>query len=225
MIRINKGNEPQSWIEYKNTPGTTYTSHPELKEALLSEQGYICAYCMRRIPLKKCDPGESVTCKIEHIKSRSANREYEKDYKNMIMCCPGSIDGNAHCDKSKGQREITLSPFSDDLEKTISYRSKDGEIRSSNMIWNEEINNILCLNNPLLKRNRKDTLAGIQKVLGQKTWNTTDIRRKLQDWKSLDDDGKFYPYCGIVIWFLERRLRQTNKRMISNKINLRDSNL
>jgi uncharacterized protein (TIGR02646 family) len=212
MIRIHKGKEPESWIQYKKTPGTGYASHPELRQALLSEQGYICAYCMRRIPLEKCDPGQSVTCKIEHIKSRSVHEEYAKDYTNMIMCCPGSIDGSAHCDKSKKQREITLSPFSDELEGTISYGTGNGEIRSSNPVWNEEINNILCLNNPLLKRNRKDVLTGVQEALGKRMWNTNDIGRKLQDWKSLDKDGKFYPYCGIVIWFLEKKRKQMNKR-------------
>ena len=52
MILINKNQEPKEWTEYCSTPGVTYQSIPELVDALLKEQGYICAYCMRRIPTK-----------------------------------------------------------------------------------------------------------------------------------------------------------------------------
>lgn len=50
MIKIAKNKEPKEWTEYRNTPGVDYQSIPELVESLLKEQGYICAYCMRRIP-------------------------------------------------------------------------------------------------------------------------------------------------------------------------------
>lgn len=50
MILITKNKEPKEWTEYRNTPGVDYQAIPELIQSLLKEQGYICAYCMRRIP-------------------------------------------------------------------------------------------------------------------------------------------------------------------------------
>ena len=63
MRRIVKGQEPQAWRDFRNTPGVSYEAKPQLRDALIREQGYICAYCMQRISLE----GET---RIEHIKSR-----------------------------------------------------------------------------------------------------------------------------------------------------------
>ena len=52
MILITKNKEPKEWTEYRNTPGVDYQAIPELVQSLLKEQGYICAYCKRRIPNK-----------------------------------------------------------------------------------------------------------------------------------------------------------------------------
>ena len=43
MILIKKGPAPKSWKEYRNTPGADYQSTKDLVDALLREQGYICA--------------------------------------------------------------------------------------------------------------------------------------------------------------------------------------
>lgn len=67
MIYIRKGTEPRSLTEYRNQPGATYEGYREkdaLRDALLEEQGYICAYCMRRISKEKM--------KIEHWKAQNA---------------------------------------------------------------------------------------------------------------------------------------------------------
>lgn len=63
MIEIKKGQEHKAWTNRKCTPGVDYNATPELKSALLEEQGYLCAYCMRRISYENM--------KVEHIKSRS----------------------------------------------------------------------------------------------------------------------------------------------------------
>ena len=78
MIQISKNREPQEWTRYKSTPGVVYSSIPELVKSLYQEQGYICAYCMRRIPCK-----DRIGCeltkedhRVEHI-SWVAVRLYE----------------------------------------------------------------------------------------------------------------------------------------------------
>ena len=68
MKKIIKSKEPKEWTEYRLTPGVKYSPISELREALLKEQGYLCAYCMRRIPTK--DGNSEETSRIEHLKSR-----------------------------------------------------------------------------------------------------------------------------------------------------------
>ncbi len=208
MIRINKGIEPIEWTRKKATPGfNEYEPIEKLREALLKEQGYICAYCMREIPVNKKDPGLNQTSKIEHLKCRHKYPNSQLDYNNMVICCPGFIDGTEHCDKSKGKQDITFNIFNPSLQNSISYLTKDGTIKSSDPQWNSEIENILKLNNSMLKMNRKEALEGVLMALDKKKWRPAEISSKLDLWKTKNTSGKHKPYCGIVIWFLEKRLR------------------
>ena len=163
---------------------------------------------MREIPVAKKDPGLSETSKIEHIKCREHHADLQLDYNNMVICCPGYINGEEHCDKSKDNSDISFNLFLPALQSSISYSSKDGSIKSSNQQWNDEISSILSLNNSMLKINRKDVLDGVIMALEKKKWRPAEISSKLESWKSKDTKGKMKPYCGIVIWFLERRLKR-----------------
>ena len=85
MILIKKNSEPRSLTEYKKTVNSSFDNLPsnvknDIRESLLKEQGYICAYCMKRI--------ESSDVKIEHYKAR--NSENELDYKNLLAVCKGN---------------------------------------------------------------------------------------------------------------------------------------
>lgn len=119
MILITKNKEPKEWTEYRNTPGVDYQAIPELVQSLLKEQGYICAYCMRRIPTKdkiyKKDGVNFVYTnedhRVEHIKSREQHDDLKLDYTNMVVCCPGHIGAQDHCDRLKGPKDISFSPI------------------------------------------------------------------------------------------------------------------
>jgi len=208
MIKIVKGAEPQEWIAKKRTPGfTDYEPIPELRAALLKDQGFICGYCMRRIPVVKNDPGNIERSKIEHVQSREHFQHLQLEYSNMIICCPGFINSNEHCDKLKKSSPISFSPFDVNVERSISYGSKDGKISSSNMDWNKDFNNVLALNNSLLKLNRKQALEGVRLRLQQKNWRKAELESILNEWKSKDADGKLKPYCGVIIWYINRKLK------------------
>ena len=206
MIRINKGAEPRAWTEKKNTPGfTEYIPIPELREALLKEQGFICAYCMRRIPIN--DPNIAETSKIEHLKSRADRPDLQLSFSNMVVCCPGNIDNKSHCDKLKGGKNVNFDFFDSALQNSISYSTNDATIDSSNYKWNKEINELLNLNHSRLKQNRKNTLDGIIEAIKLKGWKSFNLNKKLHNWSNQDNQGKLKPYCGIVIWYLEKKLR------------------
>ena len=206
MITINKDNEPVAWTAYRNTPGATYQAIEPLRTALLVEQGYICAYCNRDIPVTKSENRE--TSRIEHIQCRENYPQRQLDYYNMVVCCPGFIDSTEHCDKSKKNHNISFTPFNPAVQQSISYGSKEADIKSSNGTWDNEINTILKLNNKLLKKNRNETLDGVRAVLDKKKWSRAQIENKLLEWSNKDNEGKYKPYCGIVIWYLEKKLRQ-----------------
>lgn len=208
MKKIIKQKEPDEWTRYRLTPGVSYQAIPELRESLLQEQGYICAYCMRRIPTK--DENSNESSRIDHVLSRERHPEskWQLNYQNMVACCPGAITDDFHCDKRKGENDITFNLFADHLFNTLSYSSKDGEIRSSEEEYDRQINELLNLNNALLKKNRFETLLGVIKMLTKMGWTKSNIRYQMENWSNKDADGRFKPYCGIVLWFLEKKLQQ-----------------
>ncbi len=214
MIKITKGQEPAEWTEQKNTPGITYETAQKnaLRQALLEEQGGLCGYCMRRVNF---EPGKASNTRIEHVKPRTLSLAEGKPeetlaYSNMILCCNGDIDGdkNFHCDVSKNENEIHFSPFDQAVMDTISYSSKDGSIKSSNDVYDKDLNEVLNLNHPQLAVNRLAVIKGLVEVMGRKTWKKTDIIHKLTVYSTKTAGGKLHEYCGVVIWYLNKKLRQ-----------------
>lgn len=210
MISIDKGHEPSSWTQHRLTPGARYEATPDLRNSLLKDQGYICAYCMRRIPVSDNDTSEST--RIEHLKPQSdLSSKGAMDYANMVICCPGAMEGveedKTHCDRHKGNSECHCSPFNQDFINSLSYKS-DGTIISSDPLCNVELNTILNLNIPLLKLNRKSVRDTVIRSLGSKDWKKRDLLNLLKRFSSKDKDGCMTPYCGVAISFIEKRLRQ-----------------
>ena len=210
MVTIKKGKEPQAWVEKRNTPGfTQFESSEELKQSLLEEQGYICAYCMRRLPAD--DPNTDATSKVEHIKPRSKYPDLQFDYKNLVICCPGNLECQPHCDNCKGDGSVSFDLFNPQLEDSITYLTFDGTIKSNNGTWDQEINLVLNLNHPTLKANRKEKLTGVITVLNSlhkdsASWSSKAIQAELRRCQNRDRSGKRQPFAGIVIAFLKKRL-------------------
>lgn len=209
MRQIKKNAEPPEWRAYRLTPGVSYQAIRELRESLLKEQGYICAYCMRRIPLK--DSKSNETSRIEHILSRENHPDRQLNYTNMAICCPGAIDNHVHCDNSKGSKDITFDLYNRYLFTTLSYKAKDGEIISSDANFNTQMNDILNLNHPLLKAGRNAVRKGIFEALNKQGWTEENIKRQIELWDNKDDKGCYRPYCGMVVWYLTKKLNQTKK--------------
>ena len=93
MKQIFKNKEPNSLIEHRAKGGNfNDLKKDELRECLLNEQGYICCYCMKRIP-QKLKPEEiekhTPDCKIEHFKCQSGNPDLTLNYQNLLISCNG----------------------------------------------------------------------------------------------------------------------------------------
>lgn len=206
MRKILKQLEPREWTKHRLTPGAKYEAVPELRKALLEEQGYLCAYCMRRIPIRDTNSNEST--RIDHILSRTKHPELQLNYSNMVVCCPGAITSDFHCDKQKGENDITINLFEDHFFDTLSYSSKDGRIKSSDAESDRQINELLNLNHALLKRNRLKTLRGVILMLNRIGWTSSNIRHQIEIWNQKDQQGHYKPYNSIVVWFLKKKMEQ-----------------
>jgi uncharacterized protein (TIGR02646 family) len=224
MKRIIKGSEPLCLLQYRQTQDANYDGyHPKkpLKEALLTEQGYICCYCMQRISIDNME--------IEHNKAKNEDcyPHLQLDYKNLIASCSGNRGKrlkNLHCNGRKGYYEgkknnegkniickIKLNPADSDknCENYIKY-SSTGKIFSDDETINHELNEILNLNHEILVKNRKDTLSSViialNKEFPNKTWSKEAIKKKLEELSSKDAEDKYSPYCQIIVWYLSKRL-------------------
>ena len=174
-MHIRKSAEPKEWTEYKNIPGVQFSGIPALQESLYREQGYLCAYCERRIPVR--DKMSTEDHRIEHWHCR----DKVFSYGNLLMCCPGQIGGGeSHCDVRKGNDIIEWSPLKKECTDSIRY-SLNGTILSSNASWDKELNEKLNLNHEILKRNREQTLRGVIEGIISKRgkhilWTQKDVK-------------------------------------------------
>ena len=183
---------------------------------MLRDQGYLCAYCMGRI-----DAGEM---KVEHIDSQAIHPELELDYDNLLGCCyggerdePDPFRGrrSLHCDSSKAARRLTCSPLDPACIASLSYGSEGCSIHSTNPEWDEELDRILNLNTSKLRHNRQEALYTLLDELQQllpphssRHRQHSVLTKLLERVKARDRYGELIPYCGILIYWLERMLRE-----------------
>lgn len=213
MILIKKKKEPSEWTKYRLTPGVDYQAMPALVNALYEEQGYICAFCMRRIPCN--DSGTNEDHHVEHLLSRKNHDDKKLDYSNMVVCCPGHIGDEDHCDRKKGEKDISFSPTDSNFIDTVSY-SNDGKIKSSIELYDKELNEILNLNTKLLVHNRRSMIKEIasqfqsftkaHKTLSKGLVN--NLIHKYSNMRNTDGKLKYVEYCGVAIYYLQKKLNK-----------------
>ncbi|WP_300389278.1 HNH endonuclease [Fusobacterium sp.] len=206
MILIKKNRIPSSLVKYKQTINASFDNLPKevkdkLRTSLLKEQGYICAYCMKKLE------DDSSKVKIEHYIAR--NEENELDYNNLLAVCKGN-EGEPFerqtCDTRKGNREVKINPQVNSDILTIGYTS-NGEIKSSNLDYQEDFDNILNLNDSFgLVKARREALNSLKRKLSKsKTHLKRDIIKRIYTRYSEAEIKE--SYVGILLWYLQKRMR------------------
>lgn len=215
----------QSAIEQNLSPKKAYkTLYGNLKEQvveqLMKEQGYICAYCMRRIPDKRdAERGfiEPLEVKIEHWIARSdSENDVSKvlDYNNMLAVCSGNQNGPTRkkskltCDAKRENKKLTVNPLDGDTLSTIFY-TENGIIKASDETINKDLNeylNLNCLKDAVqLPAERKKVLEAIQEEVMTDVENEITLlencQRLYNELLSITD--KKPPYIGISLWWLK----------------------
>ena len=210
MIHIEKGREPRSLTEYReSTPNASYDGLPtetknEVRASLLREQGYICAYCMARIRI------DTVT--IEHYIAQRQNGEgsgIELDYHNMLGVCRGNA-GMPHnqetCGKHRGNAPLSVDPRAKEKVDTIRY-SSNGRIESASAEFNQDLNVTLNLNISSLVSNRKAALDSMKHKLHAEKKKGEWKKIALKYVRKLSEKEEKDAYVGILLWYLEKKTR------------------
>lgn len=206
MLLIKKGREPNSLTEYKKQNNAYYDgcNKEDIREALLKEQGYLCAYCMKRI--------SKDNMKIEHYNPQSnTNSKDALDYNNMLAVCDGNKSAKSKkeqtCDAHKGNTKLIVNPLLKSSIKLIHY-DHDGKIYSDDSIINNDLDKTLNLNCELvlLKTNRKSALDSLKKYLSDKKskgiWKKTFLRKIKRLYEQPNENGELRPYSGIILYYL-----------------------
>jgi uncharacterized protein (TIGR02646 family) len=223
MKHIVKGDEPPELNEWKSRvhdpenvgwrPTWENFQDPQkaiVHNALMTDQGYICCYCMSTIKKKSSH--------IEHVNPRSNTSEDEKlSYGNMLASCDGEhrptngISGNdvallqQHCGhyrKSWHDPSLYVSPLSQECENRFRYYD-DGAIRPvDGDSGAEETIKRMSLDCSLLEKNRKAAIVDATRDLA--TLTDAQIVERYREFSKRDSNGKFKKYCIAVQQVLSR---------------------
>lgn len=209
MIYIKKENEPTCLKKYKSSDkfeDLIGGDKGELRKSLLVEQGYLCAYCMKRI-------SKDSDIKIEHYESR--NDENQLKYSNLLAVCRGN-EGYPYkmqtCDTRKGNKYLYVNPQDKIHIYKIIYESS-GSIKSTDDRINYDLNNTLNLNYEYgyLKLNRKVVLDKLKNKISQEVKEGKNTKAFLMKVKTrieyLDSNGEYKEYCGILLWYINKKLK------------------
>ena len=166
MKHIVKGDEPEEFSEWKARaneewqPSYDILANPQKRavfDALMSEQGYICCYCERRLVVGDCH--------IEHFKPQDDDTVDALDFTNMLCSCQNQLKKGdpRHCGNLKDNwfdGVLLVSPLDPDCEAHFSFTG-DGGIKPSSEADDAANQTItkLGLDIPKLKALRKNAIA------------------------------------------------------------------
>ncbi len=209
-------NEPRSLTDYRNTPNATYAElhgeiKQELREALGSEQGFICAYCMARIePTNERMVIEHYIPQIRHSNSpynEQTHRGNQLNYYNLL----GTCQQPRCCSGIRGNMPLTINPMDVSCERLVQFGS-DGRAYSADVRAQTDIDNTLKLNDQTLKDNRQSIIDAARKKLElqspEKPWSDKMLDQEIDNWlsKKRTRHGLAYQeYCMAAVHYLKSK--------------------
>lgn len=206
MRTIIKRPEPPRLTAHRLTPHSDYDNFAgkdQLRSALVAEQHGLCCYCMGRI---RNSPD---TMKIEHWRCQSRYPAEQLNYRNLLGAClggHGQPEHLQHCDTRKGDGDLRWNPanLGQRIETRVRYEM-DGSIRANDAVFDSQLNEVLNLNLPLIRNNRKGVLTGVLEW-----WRTERRVPRARLEREINartiSAGNLTPYCQVAVWWLEQRL-------------------
>lgn len=210
--QIENGDANLVRMEFDKLPKET------IRENLLKEQHYLCAYCMRNIK------NDGLKTTIEHISPLSRDKERALDYKNMLAVCDGGRNWRGAgkrvlcCDAcKKDEIELKISPLNKQQMDKIAY-NKEGFITTGDKELDEDINQKLCLNgiwkngqfiadtSTGLVKGRRDTYLQFQRLMkkmdAQGICTSARIKKKMDE---IEHAEQRLEYAGVLLYFLKKK--------------------
>ena len=217
MLYIEKGPEPEALTQAKRNGLRDYDEmtsdvKTEIKKQLAQEQGYLCAYCMRRLTLD--------TMQIEHfIPRHPIDGSYDPaltiDYHNMLGVCPGNKGEGfplsyLTCDQHRRNTPLHVNPLNRRSISLITYKA-NGIIDSPDLVIRDDLTNILNLNCAVvhLPENRRAALIRLQRQIYSDYGNRPAPKAYFEHlYASLlqKDRGILREYLGIMLNYLEKKI-------------------
>lgn len=180
-----------------------YAKKDDLRHALVTEQHWLCCYCMSRI---REGP---MTMTIEHWRCQAHHPSEQLNYRNLLGAClggRGKPPRQQHCDTRKGNRELEWNPAdpAHRIETRVWYQA-DGSIHANDENLDDQLESVLNLNFEILRNNRKGVIDAVL------TWWKRHrpiprhrIEQKIEEFAQID--GRLTPHCQVAIWLLEQKL-------------------
>jgi len=185
-----------------------------LKEALLTEQGELCAYTMRRISMDSCH--------IEHIKPETLCREdlvgSDLDYRNMLACFPkegmktkfrygAQEKGNWWADSGKN----FISPLAIQCESLITFNIEGKVTAYRNNKRAKQTIELLKLDHKSLIEDRKRAINEfIYGHDGDSPISKNSAQQAIDDITNLAN-GKYIEFCIAIKHALKEYILQLDK--------------
>ena len=144
---------------------------------------------------------------VEHWASRSSHADPFR-WADLLGVCSGDLDGQSHCDRSRGDQLLRLHPVhaGKRLDKVVRY-APDGAIA---LVGFDEDLAILNLNNPALVRSRRNVADAVLRMA--RGLDLTQLRAGLSRWEGTDSAGRRPEYPGIAVALLRRHIRVLEAR-------------
>lgn len=213
----NRNKEPKELVVYRETtPNPTYEGFHEKKivrQSLIEEQGYICAYCMGKIKDADDCSIEHYIAQTKHESSPYSLEEHKRNtllYSNMLAVC---LNNSEHCDKKRGKTPFKLlNPHLKTCETLITY-TLDGKVTHSGKV-KEAVDfdiDTLGLNCDKLKKCRKAVIDEIwdrfKEDHPKKTWSRELFLDYAQKYRTKQKKRggvyRFHAYCNFIVWYFE----------------------
>lgn len=187
----------------------------EIRESVLKEQHYLCAYCMRPLP-------DAKSVVVEHWYPLSQARDTAIDYRNFLGSCNGIYSEGQHthscCDHQKSGQTLTIDPRSELMMDCIKYESDGTIYLDAPAGWDEkqkreikkDINQTLCLNGPEseLTLHRKRVLLSCREKLRrlhiQNKCTVANVKKLLQE---IEKQEAYPAYAGVMLFYYKRWLQ------------------
>jgi uncharacterized protein (TIGR02646 family) len=213
MLRYPKGAPPNVLTGWQATPGADWDSLPaadkdKVRDALLRDQGSLCAYCERRIHAK------DRRMKVEHWQAQAGGGGPLR-WSNLLGVClgderaeTGAPAGEQHCDTARGNAPLFLHPVENQGPSPRDHLryTTEGEVRPSQEGLAESVKrdiDALNLNAARLRRARTVVYEVLKERLDKLGWTRQALQEEYRA-AALLPGVKTVEHCEVVRYYLRR---------------------